>query len=440
MKNLKVVVLGLSLWVLLPRLSHAEEFLYLPITRTPVIITAGFCGYRTATGSCHGGIDYDVRDDGDGIIAAAAGTVEAVRDGRPNTLHKIREYGNYVQILHDNGYRTIYGHLKNGSLLVRVGDHVRVGAPLGVGDNSGWSTGSHLHFEVRDPSGRKVDPYGESPSYPNCGANALWANCPPLSPADVDNDRDGWNLLSDCDDGNAAVHPFATELCDGVDEDCDTILDPWVALGTSCTVTPAPGCERSGTWVCSTDESTIVCDADTTVGDERCDSIDNDCDNQTDEDWRTGLASDLGKPCQVGTGECRREGVFICEPFGRGVVCSTDPGSPTQEICDGLDNDCNEYIDDFCLCTVPRPNCICRECDIPCSESDKHCLVIGLTPTNEIIYGCYLRGGCYFCPGPGVEGWICTSILTCADSALSSQFCLHPDAVFCADYCPFPWD
>ncbi len=347
MENLRVGMLCLTFWFLFPRTSWAEEFLYLPITRTPVI-TSGFCGYRTATGACHGGIDYDVRDDGDGIIAAAAGTVEVTEDGWSNTYRGRRVYGNYIQVLHDNGYRTIYGHLKRGTLLVRVGDHVRIGATLGVGDNSGWSTGSHLHFEVRDASNRKVDPYGDSPSYPNCGANSLWVNCPPISSADVDRDGDGFSMLSDCDDENADAHPFGTERCNGRDDDCDTIFDNWAALGVACTVEPAVGCIRNGTWVCSSDETTIVCNADSEIHDELCNGRDDDCNGRTDEPWRTGLSVDLDEPCEAGLGECRRSGVWECEPFGRGVVCGVEIVSGTPEVCDGLDNDCDGSADDYC--------------------------------------------------------------------------------------------
>lgn len=429
-------MLCLALWTLIPRPSRAEGFLYLPITRS-VVITASFCGYRTSAGNCHGGTDYDVRDDGDGIIAAAAGIVERVMDNRPNTLGKRGEYGNYVQILHDNGYRTIYGHLKTGSLLVRVGDHVRIGAPLGVGDNSGWSTGSHLHFEVRDSSGHKVDPYGDSPRYPNCGTNALWVNCPPVSPADVDQDHDGSNLLSDCDDGNADVHPGATERCNGRDDDCDTILDNWAYLGAVCTVELSPTCVRSGTWVCSTDETTIVCNADTTVGAERCDSVDNDCDTETDEDWRTGMAGDLGNPCEVGRGECRRSGVFVCTPDGLATACDADYASGTTEVCDGLDNDCDGYTDDFCLCEVahPHPSCLCRRCDAPCSSHN--CIVISLSP---FTYGCHWHGGCYYCGSlsPDETDWTCTDTLSCVEYT-TSEFCVDPEAAFCASHCPWPY-
>jgi hypothetical protein len=428
MRQLKMVVLCSSLWFLLPRSAKAEGFLYLPITRTPVI-TVGFCGYRTLSGACHGGIDYDVRDDGDGIIAAAEGVIEAISDGWSNTRRQNkRVYGNYVQIRHPNGYLTIYGHLKSGSLLVRVGDRVRVGSPLGVGDNSGWSTGSHLHFEVRDPSNRKVDPYGDSPSYPNCGTNALWVNCPPLSPADVDEDRDGYNLLEDCDDENRNVHPGVTEVCNGADENCDTIPDDrWAALGTACSITPAPGCERSGTYECTADGTTIICNADPTIGTERCNSVDDDCDTETDEDWRTGLSTDLGRPCSVGEGECYRTGVWECEPAGRGVVCGAEYVYGTDEICDGRDNDCDGETDNFCRCRIssPHPNCICRECDGACS-SGSICLVSSFGSGGEVIWAC-AGNGCYGCSATCIENW-------CLSAPM--EYCAPASLVFCGSYCP----
>ncbi|MEM2947878.1 MAG: M23 family metallopeptidase [Candidatus Bathyarchaeia archaeon] len=180
MKKLRLFwIIFFSLCLLVSQKVKAEEFLYLPIKRAAVI-TCNFCCYQLK-GRCHGGIDYDVRDAGDEIIASASGTVERVVDGRPNTRRQnIVEYGNFVQIRHSNGYRTIYAHLESSSIRVHVGEEVKAGQLLGYGDNSGWSSGSHLHFEVRDPSGRKVNPYGDNPSYPNCGPNALWATCPPF--------------------------------------------------------------------------------------------------------------------------------------------------------------------------------------------------------------------------------------------------------------------
>jgi hypothetical protein len=343
MKKIRVGLLCFAIWFLLPRDSGAEEFLYLPITRAPVI-TAGFCGYRTASGACHGGIDYDVRDDGDGIFAAAEGVVEAVTDGMGNTRRdNIVSYGNSVRVRHPNGYLTIYAHFKSGTLEVGVGDEVRAGELLGTGDNSGWSTGSHLHFEVRDASGHKVDPYGESPSYPNCGTNRLWVNCPPTVWVDEDSDGDTWTVAEgDCDDANAAIYPGAAELCNGADEDCDGETDEtWPELDSACTVRLTPYCDRIGTWICEPFHRGTACGADYTIYPESCNHLDDDCDGETDETWPL-----LGVACEGGFGECRASGVWECEPIIGGSICSARPSASTPELCDNLDNDCDRETDE----------------------------------------------------------------------------------------------
>nr|WP_230688379.1 M23 family metallopeptidase [Hymenobacter jeongseonensis] len=56
-------------------------------------------------------------------------------------------YGNYILVRHYNGLETIYGHMSKA--LVPVGTFVKAGQLIGYGGNTGRSTGSHLHFEVR---------------------------------------------------------------------------------------------------------------------------------------------------------------------------------------------------------------------------------------------------------------------------------------------------
>ena len=64
-------------------------------------------------------------------------------------------YGNYVVIDHENGYETAYGHC--ASLDVKVGDRVAKGEVIAKMGNTGRSTGTHLHFEVRK-NGKYVNP------------------------------------------------------------------------------------------------------------------------------------------------------------------------------------------------------------------------------------------------------------------------------------------
>lgn len=87
----------------------------------------------------HRGIDLKVQK-GDTIRAAFDGKVR-IRN------YERRGYGYYLVIRHPNGLETIYGHLSKQ--LVHVNDIVHAGDPIGLGGNTGRSTGSHLHFETR---------------------------------------------------------------------------------------------------------------------------------------------------------------------------------------------------------------------------------------------------------------------------------------------------
>jgi murein DD-endopeptidase MepM/ murein hydrolase activator NlpD len=72
-------------------------------------------------------------------------------------------YGNYVVLGHAGGVATLYGHLNQ--ILVRQGDHVSQGDAIGLEGSTGYSTGPHVHFEVR-VQGVPVDPAGYLPNGP----------------------------------------------------------------------------------------------------------------------------------------------------------------------------------------------------------------------------------------------------------------------------------
>lgn len=110
------------------------------------LITSNY-GYRRSYRRMHRGLDVKVYT-GDTIKAAFSGKVRIVKYDRGG-------YGNYVVLRHPNGLETIYGHLSKQ--LVNEDEVVEVGQPIGLGGNTGRSSGSHLHFEILF-LGQAIDP------------------------------------------------------------------------------------------------------------------------------------------------------------------------------------------------------------------------------------------------------------------------------------------
>jgi LysM repeat protein len=95
----------------------------------------------------HHGLDLDL-EIGDPIYAAFDGVVRISSYNR-------RGYGKYVVVRHKNGLETVYGHLSEQ--MVKPGDLIKAGDLIGLGGNTGRSTGPHLHFETRY-QGQSINP------------------------------------------------------------------------------------------------------------------------------------------------------------------------------------------------------------------------------------------------------------------------------------------
>jgi len=226
----------------------------------------------------------------------------------------------------------------------------------------------------------------------------------------IDDDEDGYSPPIDCNDSNPDIHPYADELCNNKDDDCDGVIDDGNPEGNDDPCGPSLGeCEqgvtqcvhyaynarvecvpvqgptkdycdgldnncngltdeffedlflpcdgpdmdqcKNGIYECSEDGTDLVCDFEIIENVmETCDGKDNDCDGETDEGFMLGDAA-VGEPCE-GVGECG-PGTVECHPEDKVAICSTGlDGSESQavaEICDMKDNDCDGKTDDEML-------------------------------------------------------------------------------------------
>jgi len=148
----------------------------------------------------------------------------------------------------------------------------------------------------------------------------------------------------------------SVEVCNGIDDDCDGIIDNVPGLGTSCT---GPGVNTqgicTGKWACPAPgmpggpfpgPGGSVCVQDVGPKAEICNGLDDNCNGMTDEGNPGGGAS-CGQNCPGGAvancvGQCKA-GAVTC--VNGGLTCVGSVG-PSPEICDGIDNNCNGLTDE----------------------------------------------------------------------------------------------
>ena len=168
---------------------------------------------------------------------------------------------------------------------------------------------------------------------------------------------------SDGQDVECAGTPGAPqeETCNGLDDDCDGATDETYAdLDSPCTV-GVGGCVVESTRVCTADGFGTECPIEPAAPlDERCDGLDNDCDEVIDEAF-----PDLGVMCRVGIGECIGEGVLVCSADGANLRCDAALPAPSEELCNGLDDDCDGETDEL----FPELGSGCRAGEGPCDTA-----------------------------------------------------------------------
>ncbi len=236
-----------------------------------------------------------------------------------------------------------------------------------------------------------------------------------------DGDGDGFTVPQDCDDSNPEVNPGVAEICDGIDNDCNGLADEGVTnacggCGTvaeetcnnghdddcdgtidelcNCNPGETQNCysgpiETLGVGNCRAGLQTCIaspggefprwgsCEGEVAPSLEVCDSLDNDCDGETDERWAVG-----SNRC----GWC--SGVEICDGEDNDCDGFADEGLrnacgeclpvPEESQCDGADDDCDGLVDEYLVNSCGEcPPADCYEQPYPdpgdCTEAGRLC-------------------------------------------------------------------
>ncbi|MEZ4298233.1 MAG: MopE-related protein [Polyangiaceae bacterium] len=226
------------------------------------------------------------------------------------------------------------------------------------------------------------------------------------------------------------------EVCDGIDNNCNQIVDETDPdVGNPC-LTNLPGACAAGTFKCTA--GVLACEGSAPQA-EACDGVDNDCNGTVDD------VAGTGGMCSTGQSGVCDAGVISCQPIGGGMfmVDCYPIVAASPEVCDGLDNDCDGTVDDGDpggggACSTGNPG-ICGPGINHCVQGMVQC-VANQMPTTEVCNG--LDDNCNGQtdegnPGSGmscstgVPGACATGSTTCTNGAIACTQTVMPQAETC---------